>query len=199
MHLSYNGLMVGKETLCHQGFLSQSLYISMVLGYNGLKVGKEFSFKTWKPQNWSGQSSPEWSNKMRKNTTVVASSKVRAIAAKLGLNIKEKKGEFKMYGDSIKRSIAVPNTKGGATRIYLVGFEATEGTVAHPKPPASTVTQMFDHSLAEKLILRAIYKAGKSLVVKQAKAPVTEEVVTSSPEVTEAPVEQAPELVANVG
>lgn len=162
-------------------------------------VGKEIV--PFKPEttNWSGQSSPEWSNKMRKNTTVVASSKVRAIAEKLGLNIKEKKGEFKMYGDSIKRSIAVPNTKGGATRIYLVGFEATEGTVAHPKPPASTVTQMFDHSLAEKLILRAIYKAGKSLVVKQAKAPVTEEVVTSSPEVKVEHNDETEQLVATVG
>lgn len=75
----------------------------------------------------------------RKNHTVINPSDVRAIASKLGLNIKDKKGEFKVFGDSIKRSIAVPNTKNGATRIYLVGFEATEGTVVHPKPDRKSV------------------------------------------------------------
>jgi hypothetical protein len=45
---------------------------------------------------------------------------------------------------------------------------------------------MFDHNLDEKLILRAIYKAAKSLKMKAAPAPAPE--VTSSPEV-EVPVE----------
>ena len=122
--------------------------------------------------------SPEMEHCMaRKNHTVINPSDVRAIAAKLGLNIKDKKGEFKVYGDSIKRSIACPNTKNGATRIYLVGFEASEGTVVHPKPPATTVTQMFDHSLDKKLILRAIFKAAKQLVVKPETKPAPSEVV----------------------
>ena len=107
-----------------------------------------------------------------RNVTVINAAQVRAIASKLGLSIKEKKGEFKVFGASIAQSIAVPNTKGGATRIYLVGFEAKVGTVAHPKPPAKTVTQMFDHTLPEKALLSAIYKAAKSLVVaKPAASP----------------------------
>jgi hypothetical protein len=111
-----------------------------------------------------------------RNVTALDPSKVRAIATKLGLAIKEKSGEFKVYDPTVgvKRSIAVPNTK-LATRIYLVGFEAKDGTVAHPKPPAATVTQMFDHSLPEKLLLSAIYKACKSLVAKAAPAPKAEE------------------------
>lgn len=108
---------------------------------------------------------------MARNVTVVSAEKVIAIATKLGLNVKAGKGETKIYGESIKRSIAIPNTKGGATRIYPVGFEPTEGTVAHPKPPASTVTVMFDHGLDEKLLLKAIYKAAKSLVAKPAAKP----------------------------
>jgi hypothetical protein len=120
-----------------------------------------------------------------RNVTVVAQSKVRAIAAKLNLNIKEKGGEFKVFGSSISQSIAIPNTKGGATRIYLVGFTAKEGTVAHPKPPAKTVTQMFDHTLPEKQLLAAIFKACKVLASSMPKAPAAaptrEEVMNDSP------------------
>ena len=118
-----------------------------------------------------------------RNVTVINAAQVRAIASKLGLSIKDKKGEFKVYGASIAQSIAVPNTKGGATRIYLVGFEAKAGTTAHPKPPAKTVTQMFDHTLPEKELLSAIYKAAKQLVVKApaSPAPTKEEVMNDSP------------------
>lgn len=132
-----------------------------------------------------------------RHVTALDPAKCRKIAAQLGLTIKEKSGEFKMYDATvgIKRSIAVPSTK-LATRIYLVGFEAAEGTVAHPKPPAKTVTQMFDHSLPEKLLLRAIYKAAKSLVA--VKVEVKEEAPASppaeqpaSPEVASSPVEVA--------
>lgn len=124
---------------------------------------------------------------MARNVTVVSAEKVIAIATKLGLNVKAGKGETKIYGESIKRSIAIPNTKGGATRIYPVGFEPTEGTVAHPKPPASTVTVMFDHGLDEKLLLKAIYKAAKSLVAKPAAKPA---------ESTEAPAAPSTEPAA---
>ena len=133
---------------------------------------------------------------MARNVTVITADKVLAIAAKLGLSVKLGKGETKIYGEDKKRSIAIPNTKGGATRIYPVGFAPTEGTVAHPKPPASTVTVMFDHGLDEKLLLRAIFKAAKSLVAKPAAkpAPVAETVVeapASSPEAIEPTVETA--------
>lgn len=98
-----------------------------------------------------------------RNVTVIAQSKVVAIATQLKLNVSVKTNETKVYGASLSQAIAIPNTKGGATRIYLVGFQAKEGTVAHPKPPAKTVTQMFDHSLPEKELLRAIFKAAKAL------------------------------------
>lgn len=118
---------------------------------------------------------------MARNVTVINSAKVIEIANKLGLNVKVGKGETKIYGESLKRCIAIPNTKGGATRIYPVGFEPTEGTVAHPKPPASTVTVMFDHGLDEKLLLRAIYKAAKQLVGKPAAKPVESTEVPAAP------------------
>ena len=114
-----------------------------------------------------------------RSVTIISQDKVRAIASKLGLEIKDKKGEFKVFHKEagIAKSVAVPNTKGGATRIYLVGFaipEGTEGFVAHPKPPAKTVTQMVDHSLDEKLVLKAVYTACKALrpAVKEAPKPV---------------------------
>jgi hypothetical protein len=119
--------------------------------------------------------------------TIISMDQVAKIAAKTGLVPSKGKAETKWYhpATGIKRSIAVPNTKKGATRVYLVGFEAKEGTVAHPKPPAGTVTQMFDHSLPASLLLRAIYKAARSL--SAASSPVAETVgVTEAPAVPEA-------------
>lgn len=119
----------------------------------------------------------------RDNMTVVDPQKVRAIAEGLGLQIKDKKGEFKIHGpDGIKRSIAVPNTKGGATRIYLVGFTSDEGTKPFPKPPAKTVTQMFDHALEEKLLLKAIKHAARLLVHATSVEPATKEPEATEPE-----------------
>lgn len=136
-----------------------------------------------------------------RNVTVVNPAKVRAIAEKLGLSIKDKKGEFKVYGEAgISKSVAVPNTKGGATRIYLVGFAMEgEGFVAHPKPPAKTVTVMVDHALDEKLVLKAIFKACKAISAKAAPAPKPVEEPATAP--TEAPAVEtssSPEAIANV-
>lgn len=128
-----------------------------------------------------------------RQVTVVSHEKVRKIAAQLGLSIKEKSGEYKLFSGDIKRSIAVPSTKGGATRIYLVGFKIEgEGFVAHPKPPAKTVEVMLDHTLAEKLVLRALYRAAKALAPAAAKAPA------SSPEAPAASPEPQPEPAAQV-
>jgi hypothetical protein len=135
---------------------------------------------------------------MARNVTVVDSAKVIAIATKLGLNIKAGKGETKIYGESIKRSIAIPNTKGGATRIYCVGFAPTIGTVAHPKPPASTVEVMFDHNLVEKVLLSAIYKAAKSLVAKPAAKPAPSETPGASEQAASSPEAAPAEPVAEV-
>jgi hypothetical protein len=136
---------------------------------------------------------------MARQVTVVKQEKVLEIAAKLGLNVSAKKGETKIYGESLKRSIAIPNTKDGATRIYCVGFAPTEGTVAHPKPPASTVTVMFDHGLDEKLLLRAIFLAAKSLVAVAKEEPKSEEsaivegAVAQAEQLNAEPSEMAPE------
>jgi hypothetical protein len=132
-----------------------------------------------------------------RSVTIIGQDKVRAIATKLGLQVKDKKGEFKVFGEAgIGKSIAIPNTKGGATRIYLVGFAIEgEGFVSHPKPPAKTVTVMVDHSLDEKLVLKAVFKACKALAsaVKAAPAPVVTEAPASSPEPV---VETAPEALS---
>lgn len=124
---------------------------------------------------------------MARQVTVVKQEKVLEMAAKLGLNVSAKKGETKIYGTSLKQSIAIPNTKDGATRIYCVGFAPTIGTVPHPKPPASTVTVMFDHEMDEKDLLKSIYLAAKSLV------PVAKEEPAKSEEqaLVEGAVEQA--------
>lgn len=115
-----------------------------------------------------------------RNATVIQSSKVLAIAARLGLQVSAKKNETKIYGASLSRAIAIPNTKGGATRIYCVGFNPAIGTVAHPKPPAKTVEVMFDHSLPEKELLSAIFKAAKSLSSSLPK-PAAKEAPASQP------------------
>lgn len=113
-----------------------------------------------------------------RQVTVIKMEKVQKIASKLGLEVKEKKSEFKFFHKEagVKRSIAVPCTKGGATRIYLVGYEmpAESGFIAHPKPPAKTVTQMLDHGADEKTCLRAIYAAAKALIPVAKPAEVTE-------------------------
>lgn len=123
-----------------------------------------------------------------RNVTVVAQSKVEAIATKLGLNISKKTNETKVYGATLSQAIAIPNTKGGATRIYCVGFNPTIGTVAHPKPPAKTVEVMFDHTLPEKELLSAIFKAAKVLASSMPKPP---KAASPAPtEVASTPVEQ---------
>ena len=128
-----------------------------------------------------------------RNVTVIQSSKVLAIAARLGLNVSTKTNETKVFGASLSNAIAIPNTKGGATRIYCVGFAPKEGTVAHPKPPAKTVTVMFDHSLPEKELLSAIYKAAKVLASSMPKPEVkpATEAPASTPEAELAGLERA--------
>jgi hypothetical protein len=103
---------------------------------------------------------------MSARKTAIATAKFEAITTKLGFTVKAKAGSFKAYpaNGSIKRSVDVTTSKKGQTvQVILVGFESAVGTVAHPKPPASSVTQMIDFSQDEKLVLKAFYSACKAL------------------------------------
>jgi hypothetical protein len=113
--------------------------------------------------------------------TSIDTGKFEAITTKLGFTVKKKAGSFKAWpaNGSMKKSVDVNTSKTGQTvQAILVGFEVEEGTIAHPKPPAKTVTQMIDFSLEEKLVLRSFYKACKSLAsLAEVKPPVAETTV----------------------
>jgi hypothetical protein len=136
---------------------------------------------------------------MARKLTQVSFPKFIKTAEKLGMTVSTKKGWTKVFpaNGSVKRSLGIPNTK-LVTRIELIGFESTEFGVAHPKPPASTVTQMLDFGQDEKLILRAFFKVAKSLCEAATEAAKAPEAVTEAPvevpaveqaESTEAPIE----------
>ena len=131
----------------------------------------------------------------RQNLTPVAQTKLLAVVEKLGMTIKTNKGWLKVYPSNgcLKKSLGIPTTK-TVTRVELVGFEH-ELAVSHPKPPASTVTQMIDFAQDEKLVLRAFYKTCKHLVDMANKSKEVTSTPASSPEVKqeEAPVEQSVE------
>jgi hypothetical protein len=140
---------------------------------------------------------------MSAHKTAISTSKFEAIVAKHGLVVKAKAGSFKAYpkDGSIKRSLDVTTSKKGQTvQVLLVGFEMPEGTIAHPKPPASTVTQMLDFSKDEKLVLRAFFNACKALVKAAKKAappaPTKEEVMNDSPAASTPAVEEAAPVAA---
>jgi hypothetical protein len=78
--------------------------------------------------------------------TQVERSSFLKVAEHFGLNIVENKGFTKCYapGKSKPPALGIPNTR-QVTRIELVGFEH-QLAVAHPQPPAKTVTQMLDFS-----------------------------------------------------
>ena len=136
---------------------------------------------------------------MARKVTAVKIEKFLATAEKLGMSVKQNKGWTKVFpaNGSVKRSLGIPNTK-SITRIELVGFESAEFGVAHPKPPAATVTQMLDFAQDEKLILRAFYKVAKSLCesATKAAAEVAAAAVAETPavETSEQPAEQVEQV-----
>jgi len=115
----------------------------------------------------------------RKGLTQVQFEKFVQTAEKAGLSLITKGGWTKAYpaGKTRGPALGIPNTK-QVTRIELVAFESEVG-IAHPKPPAATVTQMLNFEQDEKLVLRDFYRAAKYLA----------SLVEAEPAVTETPAE----------
>jgi len=126
----------------------------------------------------------------KSGSTRVATEKFVKIAQQLGLNVVAKAGWLRIEGAEKGQRLLVHTGKKGTNCIELVGFES-EFAVAHPCPPAKTMTQLIDFNLPEKLILRNIFKTAKLLVAKVEAEPVEEatQEVTETP--AETPVEQA--------
>lgn len=120
----------------------------------------------------------------------ISTSKFLAVVQKLGMSAKYKANSIKVWpaNGTSKRSLDISTNKHSNTvEVILVGFEAKEGVVSHPKPPAKTVTQMIDFSVSEKLVLRAFFKAAKALCLSAAAstpvaAPAAPEAPASQPE-----------------
>lgn len=85
----------------------------------------------------------------RSNKTQVERSEFLKVIESLGLNVVERKGFIKVFAAGKNRppAIGIQNSA-KVTLVELVGFEHPVG-VAHPKPPASTVSQMLDFSKAD--------------------------------------------------
>lgn len=136
---------------------------------------------------------------MSARKTAIATAKFEAITTKLGFTVKAKAGSFKAFpaNGSIKRSVDITTSKKGQTvQIILVGFEGTEGCIAHPKPPASSVTQMIDFSQDEKLVLKAFFKVCKQLAKMAASSqPAKEQAPASTP--ASSPAEATTEVAAS--
>ena len=120
----------------------------------------------------------------KSGSTRVATAKFVKIAEQLGLNVVAKAGWLRIEGAEKGQRLLVHTGKKGTNCIELVGFESPTA-VAHPCPPAKTMTQLIDFNLDEKTILRNTFKTAKLLVAKVEAEPVEE----AKQEPTEAPVE----------
>jgi hypothetical protein len=103
--------------------------------------------------------------------TTIATQHLTDIAVALGLSSEEKAGwtnYFVMLAKDEKRParrLLVHTGKKGTNCTELVGFEIEhEGVIAHPCPPAKTMTQMIDFDLDEVQIKRAFFACGKRLI-----------------------------------
>lgn len=119
----------------------------------------------------------------RKELTKVEKQKLVAIAEKQGLEIVSKKGWTKCYLPGTKKALGIPNTD-QVTRVELVGFESEVG-VAHPAPPAGTVTQMLDFGQEEQMVLRDFAEACRVLMALKAAPPAEESEESEEQEETE--------------
>jgi hypothetical protein len=117
----------------------------------------------------------------RKDHAVIPSSDLIAIAEEYGMKVLNKKTEDKVFVKTKKQSLGIPKTTKGVTRVELVGFEHPVG-VAHPKPPAGTVTQMLDFTKPASEVLKDFRVVCKYLVAEaeveaeEAEAETTEQV-----------------------
>lgn len=100
----------------------------------------------------------------RKDHAVIAPQDLLDIAEEYGMKVLDsKKTEYKVFVTSKKQSLGFPKTTKGVTRVELVGFEHPVG-VAHPKPPAGTVTQMLDFTKPAAEVLKDFRVVCKYLV-----------------------------------
>lgn len=137
---------------------------------------------------------------MARKVTAVKREAFLAICQKLGLCLVDRKGWTKAYkmGEdgkpTGKAALGIPMTK-SVTRIELVNFEH-ELAVAHPKPPAGSVTQMVNFEQDEKLILGNFYKIAKEGIA-QAKAAKKEEREAVAAGEAAQPAEQGEQVAAS--
>lgn len=117
----------------------------------------------------------------KSGSTRVSTAKFVTICTKLGLHIDARKGWLLAYRAGQKdRRLLIHTGKNGTNCVELVGFES-KAAIAHPCPPAKTMTQMLDCNLPEAQILRAFYKTAQLLASSSPAAPATtEEAVTVS-------------------
>ena len=100
----------------------------------------------------------------KSGSTRVQTAKLLATAQKLGLFVEVRAGWFLAFAAGQKgKRLLVHTGKKGTNCIELVGFESPHA-IAHPCPPAKTMTQMLDCNLPEREILRNFFKTARLLV-----------------------------------
>ena len=110
----------------------------------------------------------------KSGSTRVATAKIVKIAEQLGLTMVAKAGWIRLEGAEKGKRLLVHTGKKGTNCVELVGFES-EFAVAHPCPPAKTMTQLIDFNGDEKVILRNVFKTAKLLAAAKVETkPVTE-------------------------
>ena len=123
----------------------------------------------------------------------VATEKIVKIADQLGLATVAKAGWIRVEGPVKGTRLLVHTGKRGTNCVELVGFES-EFAVAHPCPPAKTMTQLIDFNTDERTILKAVFKTAKVLASLKAEAPA-EEPVAETPAEEPAAVEEPTEVI----
>ena len=118
----------------------------------------------------------------KSGSTRVQTAKLVATCQKLGLLIDTRAGWFLAYREGDKaRRLLVHTGKKGTNCVELVGFESTHA-IAHPCPPAKTMTQMLDCNLPEREVLRNFYRTALLLapVKKEVASPPAEDTTVSA-------------------
>ena len=132
--------------------------------------------------------------------TKVQTEKLIAVANKLGLTVVQQPSQFKITGTDPNKRFYIPGTK-TVHKVELSGWShplavTWDSVFPGKKAPSSKITHVVDFNQDEKLILRAFFKMGKSLIAASkpasppASPPVVEEPVVASPPVVEEPAAQ---------
>lgn len=119
----------------------------------------------------------------KSGSTRIATTKLAKTCEQLGLTVQVRAGWFlAWHGEAKDRRLLVHTGKKGTNCIELVGFESPHA-IAHPCPPAKTMTQMLDCNLPEREILRNFYRTARLLVpaAKPEQAPAPAPVMEMEP------------------